>query len=503
MKIFPVKSISELDRYTIEKEPVLSVDLMERAACQVFKWMNSHFVKGRVHLFAGPGNNGGDGLALARMLLIDDWDVTVYLLNSKELLTPDARLNYDRFVVNPCAELHILSEKNALPLISPSDLIVDALFGSGLNRPLEGNALKVVQHINRSGAQVVSIDIPSGLFGEDNKSNNPEAIIKASFTLSFQFPKLAFMFPENHDYVGEWQVLDIELHPEIINTTYTDWNYLTLDDVSHLLPQRQKFAHKGHFGHALLLSGSYGKMGAAVLASRSCLKSGVGLLTTQVPRYGYIIMQTAVPEAMVSIDRSDILISEFPDIEQFDAIGAGPGMGVKVNTCRALCLLLESAGNKPMVLDADAINILALHPEYLKLLPENTILTPHPKEFERLVGKWDNDYERLEKLVVFAKEYHLVMVLKGAFTTIALPDGTCYFNSTGNPGMASAGSGDVLTGIVLGLLAQGLSSSDAAKLGVFLHGLTGDLYAYDECEESLTANELIHYLGKAFRQLRS
>jgi NAD(P)H-hydrate epimerase len=503
MKLFPVKSIAELDRYTIEKEPVLSLNLMERAAYQVFKWMESNCVKGKVCLFAGPGNNGGDGLALARMLLIDDWDVSVYLLNPKEMLSADAKINYDRLVVNPCADVHFISEMKTLPVIAQSDLVVDALFGSGLNRALEGRSLQVVKHINQSGARVISVDIPSGLFGEDNRYNNPEGIIKASITLSFQFPKLAFMFPENHNYVGEWHVLEIGIHPEVINNTSSDWNYLCLDDVRELLPQRQKFAHKGHFGHALLLSGSYGKMGAAVLASRACLKSGVGLLTTQVPRYGYIIMQTTVPETMVSIDRSDILISEFPELEQFDAIGAGPGMGVKVNTCRALCLLLESAGNKPMVLDADAINILALHPEYLKLLPPNTILTPHPKEFERLVGKWESDYERLEKLVVFAKEYRLVMVLKGAYTTIALPDGTCYFNSTGNPGMASAGSGDVLTGIVLGLLAQGILPSDAAKLGVFLHGLSGDLYAKVESEESLTANELIFYLGKAFRLLRS
>jgi ADP-dependent NAD(P)H-hydrate dehydratase / NAD(P)H-hydrate epimerase len=501
MKIFKTSTIKEIDAFTIEHEPILSINLMERASRELFAWMKARLTPSPVMVFAGWGNNGGDALALARLLHLDGWDVSVFLFVGSGL-SPDTAINLERLRHLPKITIRELNQDGLLPTIDNDCLVVDGLFGAGLNRPLDGMAAKLVGHINEAGVRVLSIDMPSGLMGEDNSTNHHNAIVRSTFTLTFQFPKLSFLFSENEVFVGEWHVLEIGLHRQKIAQVPTDWHFVDKDLVKSILPTRDKFAHKGKFGHALLLAGSYGKMGAAVLASKACLKAGVGLLTTHVPRYGYNILQTAVPEAMVSIDRSDILISEFPDLDGYDAIGAGPGIGVKSNTCTALAELLDKVGNKPLVLDADALNILAQQPDLLDKLSINTVLTPHPKEFQRLAGGWDNDFERLQLLTSFAKRYHVVVVLKGAHTTTALPDGSCYFNSTGNPGMASAGSGDVLTGIILGLMSQGIAPSESAILGVYLHGLAGDLYVDGESEESLTALEIVTSLGKAFKCLR-
>ncbi|MFT3738059.1 MAG: NAD(P)H-hydrate dehydratase [Breznakibacter sp.] len=501
MKIFPIYEIKQIDAYTIEQEPILSVNLMERASRTLLGWIKENLAPVPTSVFAGTGNNGGDALALARLLHLEGWDVKVFLLNSKGL-SPDTEINLGRLRHLPKITVTDLSQSGDLPEIDPTHLVVDGLFGAGLNRPLSGFAAKVARYLTATGAKILSIDLPSGLLGEDNSRNDHSAIVKATYTISFQFPKLSFLFSENEAYVGEWTVIPIGLHPRKIEETHTNWYYVDKTWAKRLLPIRDKFAHKGKFGHALLLSGSYGKMGAAVLASKACLKAGVGLLTTHVPNYGYNIMQTAVPEAMASIDRSDILISGFPDLEPFDAVGAGPGIGQTANTAHAIAQLIDKIGDKPMVLDADALNIMAANPQLLSKLPANTILTPHPKEFQRLAGPWKNDFDRLHKLSAFAQQYGIVVVLKGAHTTVALPDGRCFFNSTGNPGMASAGSGDVLTGIILGLLSQGICPADAAILGTYLHGSAGDIYAAHESEESLTAIDLTSYLGLAFKSLR-
>jgi hydroxyethylthiazole kinase-like uncharacterized protein yjeF len=501
MKIFKTTDVKAIDAYTIENEPILSVNLMERASRAAFLWMKGHLAPVPVVVFAGRGNNGGDALALARLLYLDGWEVRVYLLGLHDI-SPDAAINLGRLRHLPKVMVAELNDESQFPEIEKGNLIIDGLFGAGLSRPLSGLAALLVKHINRSGATVLSVDMPSGLMGEDNGGHDPECIVRATYTLTFEFPKLSFLFSQNDGYVGEWHVIPIGLHPDKIDATSTDWHFVDKAFAQNLLPSRDKFAHKGKFGHALLLAGSYGKVGAAVLASKACLKSGVGLLTTHVPHYGYDIMQTAVPEAMVSIDRSDILISEFPDLDGFDAIGAGPGIGQKVNTCTTLGELIEKVGEKRLVLDADALNILSQHPDMLAKLPPNTVLTPHPKEFQRMAGSWADDFARLRLLTEFARRYGVIVVLKGAYTTTALPDGTCYFNSTGNPGMASAGSGDVLTGIILGLMSQGLSSANAAILGVYLHGRAGDIYADSESEESLTALDIVGNLGAAFKWLR-
>ena len=501
MKIFSTDQVKILDKYTIDHEPISSIDLMERAATVFFHWIQQHLTRSEMYVFSGAGNNGGDALVIARLAKECGWNVKVFLLKSSKY-SQDLKINIDKYKNSSNSYITTINNENDFPVIPKNVTIIDGLFGSGLNRPVAGLSGELIKHINASGGYVVAIDIPSGLMGEDNTENTQETVIKASVTLSFQYPKLSFLFPENEIFVGDWHVLDIGLHADIIDNTPSKWQLLTHDLVKKLLPSRKKFSHKGTYGHGLLISGSYGKMGAAVLASKSCLKSGIGLLTVHVPRLGYEIIQTAVPEAMVSIDRSDILFSEFPDINDYDAVGIGPGIGLKINSGKGLYQLLENINDKPLVIDADGLNLLSQHEDWLTMLPENTILTPHPKEFERLAGSWKSDYQRLKLLTEFSSRYNVITVLKGAHTTISLPDGTCYFNTTGNAGMATAGSGDVLTGIILALLSQGIIPHKAALLAVYLHGLSGDIYVSKESEEGLCASDIISNLGIAFREIK-
>ncbi|MCH7658016.1 MAG: NAD(P)H-hydrate dehydratase [Bacteroidetes bacterium] len=501
-KIFRSEQVRVIDEYTISNEPITSIDLMERAADTVFQWiLNRYENNKKIKIFVGPGNNGGDGLAVSRMLAGENYSVMVYHVKFTENCSKDWGINYQRLKDQEKAHVNILTGANTLPRISPDDLVIDAVFGSGLNRPVKGFPAEIVDHINTSGAEVIAIDIPSGLFSEDNSENDPGHIISARYTLSFQFPKLAFFFPDNEKFVGEWNVLPIGLHREIIKSTPANYYYLTGSFIKSKLKLRSKFSHKGTFGHALLISGHYGRMGAAVLASRACLRTGTGLVTSHIPRKGYEIIQNSVPEAMISFDESDIFFSTMPDIEQYDAIGIGPAIGMKNNTQKAFRELLETI-KVPLVIDADGINILGENKEWLEKLPKNTVLTPHPKEFERIAGKTPDGYNRIQKLIKFAKKYSIYVVLKGAYTAIACPDGLCYFNTTGNPGMATAGSGDVLTGVILSLLGQGYSPGDAAMTGVYLHGLAGDHGAKVLGEESLIADDIISYLGMAFCELR-
>jgi len=502
MKIFPVQHISEIDHFTIEKEPILSINLMERAALAFYNWFVKPFSSQEVHLLVGPGNNGGDALAIARLLLLDGMKANIWLVNPFGRFSKDAEINLHRLKSINSVCIKTVEKASELAVISPDAVIIDGLFGSGLNRSLDGLALEVVQQINQLPNICVAIDIPSGLFGENNSENNSAGIIQAQYTISFQFPKLAFLMPENEKFVGKWEVVDIGLHSKKIEMTETDWYYQEQDDMAKMLKHRAVFAHKGQFGHALLVAGSYGKIGASILASKGCMNAGVGLFTAHIPHVGYQILQTAVPEAMVSIDRSDYLVSEFPDLTAFNAIGIGPGIGQKPNTQKALEDLLKNIGDQSLILDADAINILAENIELLKLLPANTILTPHPGEFDRLAGASRNGYERLHNAITLAKQHELIVVLKGAHTAIITPAGQCYFNSSGNSGMATAGSGDVLTGIILSLLAQKYTPVEAARLGVYIHGLAGDLVYSKESYEGVTAGCIIEALGSAFKQLR-
>ena len=505
MKIFRSEQIREIDSYTIKNEPIASIDLMERAAIVLQDWIVNKFPEKKpVIIFAGPGNNGGDGLALARLLHGQGYPVTVYIAKISAKFSPDFSVNLDRLKEIKAIPVHVIEKSEDFPVIPKKSLIVDALLGSGLTRPLEGLAADIVWKINQKdrSCKVIAVDIPSGLFGEDNAQNYPNYIVKAKYTLSFQFPKLAFFFGENEPYVGTWEVLPIGLHPEAIKYEATSYFYFTCDCIKRLPKKRKKFSHKGTYGHALLISGCYGRMGAAVLASKACLRSGAGLLTTHVPRFGYPIIQTALPEAMVSIDQSDILFTEVPDLSAYSAVGIGPGIGTKCNSHRAMKALIQQV-TVPMVIDADGINLLATEPELLEKLPENTILTPHPKEFERIAGETGDHYARMQKQLELSRKYNIIIVLKGAHTAISVPNGNMYFNTTGNPGMATAGSGDVLTGIILSLLAQNYTPEDAAKLGVYLHGKAGDLAKEKFGEEAMIASDISEHIGAAFLKIRA
>jgi len=501
MKLFTCKQIAGIDQLTMKLEPISSIDLMERASFKIADWVTQNMNHDRqIYLFAGPGNNGGDALAVARMLAWSNLKCTVYQTDFGRELKGDPAINWQRLEEQNQVILRKIDSEDSIPEIPVDAIVIDGLFGSGLNKPLDGLAKEIVKQINRSGATIISIDIPSGLFGEDNSKNDLSAIIKADYTLTFQFPKLSFLFPENCEFAGNWEVLPIGLHPNAIEQTETSCHFLTKEFISGKIKTREKFSHKGTFGHALLIAGSYGKMGASILASQASLRSGVGLLTSHVPQLGYEIIQNSVPEAMTSIDPSETVFSEIPDTSRYSAIGIGPGLDKKQETQQAFKTLLQAKPNK-LVIDADGLNILSQNQDWYSLLPENTILTPHPKEFERLAGASFNSFERLQKQVQFSAKYKAIVVCKGAHSCITLPDGKVFFNNTGNPGMATGGSGDVLTGIVLGLLAQNYSAEDATLIGVYLHGLAGDLAATEIGKYSLIAGDLISHLGKAFLQL--
>jgi hydroxyethylthiazole kinase-like uncharacterized protein yjeF len=498
MKILPVDKIREADAYTIRTEPIADIDLMERAATACYYWLIDHLTHDReIHVAAGTGNNGGDGLAIARLLRAKGFNVQVVLAGDPEKLSPGCRINYDRWMSD--AGCRMTDVREWAP--GKECVIIDALFGSGLTKPLEGEQAVLIRKINDSGAPVIAIDIPSGLFCDQTVMDRKDPmVVKADHTLTFSPPKLAFMFPENEVYAGNWVLLDIGLSEEYINGVETRNYLIDSQDIGTLLRRRTKFQHKGHFGHALLICGGKGKMGAAVLAARGCMRAGAGLTTVRVPEAGAAILQTAVPEAMIAIDPDADMFTEVPDLSPYTAIAIGPGLGTSPRTQSALKSLIQSAA-RPLVLDADALNILAENKTWLSFIPKGSVLTPHPKEFERLAGKSANDFERNAKQREFSFRFQCYVVLKGAHTAITTPGGDCYFNSTGNPGMATGGSGDVLTGVIAGLMAQGYSPAGASLAGVYLHGLAGDLASAETGMEALIAGDIANYLGKAFQSV--
>jgi len=499
MKILPIEIVREADAYTIAHEPIPSIELMERAANSCYKWIRKRMHKKEaVSIICGTGNNGGDGLVIARLLAEKGFHVQVTVIRFTDKSSADFQTNYDR--LDDKVSIHNLKEGDEYPTGLFEGVIIDAILGSGLTRPLTGWVANLIREINKSEAVTIAIDIPSGLFSDLHSDHKSGAIIKADYTLTFQFPKLAFMFPENEAFVGEWQVLPIGLHPKFVDSVDVKNYFILKEDCRMIYRHRSKFSHKGHYGHALLIAGSYGKMGASVLAARACLKSGVGLLHSHVPQKGYQILQSTVPEAMVSVDEHEDCFSKVPDITMYNAIGIGPGIGFARQTQNALKLLIQNS-SVPIVFDADALTILGENKTWISFVPKLSIFTPHPKEFARLAGSWANDFERNKKQREFSVRHGVYVVLKGAHTAITCPDGSCFFNSTGNPGMATAGSGDVLTGIILSLLAQHYPPKHACILGVYLHGLAGDLAAKKFGFEALTAESIIEMLGKAFKKL--
>ena len=506
MKIFLVSQIKNWDLYTIKNEPVESIDLMERAATACFNWIIKAFEKNiPVKIFCGTGNNGGDGLAIARLLSSKKYDVSVFISKNKNLGSPDFENNLKR-LKKTSTKISFLENEKSFPLLSKGDLIVDAIFGTGLNKKPTGLVAALISYINKSSSKVVSIDIPSGLWSDGNHligkskppNGNHQTIIKATYTLTFQNQKLAFLLPQNESFVGEVILLNIGLSKEFEERERAQFEFIDKNSVENIYVPRNKFSNKGNFGYACLLCGSYGMMGAAVLSARGCLRSGVGKLACYICEAGYDILQTSVPEAMCKIFGNKF-IKDAKNFSDFDVIGIGPGIG-RYESHKQLLVDLFSNFQKPLVIDADALNVLSENRSLYKSIPANSILTPHPKEFERLFGKTNSDFERINIALSKAKELHIFIVLKGHYTFIASPNGKGFFNSTGNAGMATAGAGDVLTGIITGLLSQKYSPLNACILGVYLHGLAGDIAAKNISEEALIADDIIENLGNAFKE---
>jgi NAD(P)H-hydrate epimerase len=501
MKILSAEEIRSWDQYTTEHEPISSINLMERAAGKCTDWLLQQYPDASSFgIYCGKGNNGGDGLAIARMLIAQNYPVTVNILELGHKGTDDFQTNLVSLHKLPQVEIVFIQSEENFHSIPEGQIIIDALLGSGLNRELDGLTARLVELINHSKCKKVSIDIPSGLFVD--RSSKGAITILADHTLSFQCYKLAFLFAENENAVGELHILEIGLHNDFYQSIFSRFELTDDIIINTIYKPRHKFSHKGSYGHALLVVGSYGKIGAAVLSAKACMRSGVGLLTCHIPKCGYDILQSTVPEAMVMTDFNSSFVTKVEDdLAKYKSIGIGPGLGIAIET-KTMLMEIFTRYKNPVVLDADALNIISSQKELMELIPFGSILTPHPKEFERLFGETPNDFEQMTLALQKAKELNCVIILKGHHTFIATADGRGFFNSTGNPGMATAGSGDVLTGILTGLLAQGYNSLDAAILGVYLHGLAGDMAAKELSQEAMLAGDIVSCLGKTFQQIQ-
>ncbi len=501
LPIFSSDQIRRADLVTIARQEISSYALMERAGLRCSEWIREHFtVDHPILIFAGQGNNGGDGLVIARLLLEAGYKVSVYQLQLTDSYSEDCMMARNQLLQKYASEFHFIKNQKGVPGFPEQAICIDALLGTGLSRPISGILAAIIQKLNTGKAIKVAIDLPSGLFADSDPGKEP-VIFQADHTLSFQFPKLSFFFPRSGEYTGQWRIMDIDLDTDYIQNEPTCNHALTFAFIKSLVHPRKKFSHKGTYGHALLMAGSLGKMGAAVLSAKACLRSGVGLLTVHLPLSGNQIMQTALPEVMISPDSNTDIITSYPQTIEYAATGIGPGIGTGEKTRQALYQLLSQVRD-PLVLDADALNILGSHTDGLSLVPAGSILTPHPKEFERIAGKTANDFDRHRRQLELSRQYGLYIILKGAHTCITTPDGESYFNTTGNPGMARGGSGDVLTGVLTALLAQGYTLRDTCLLGVFVHGYAGDLARREKGETGMIATDICEALPVAFQLLQ-
>lgn len=501
MKLFLTGQIRELDRATLEEENIASVELMDRAADAITTSLIKHLTPSlRCLILAGPGNNGGDALAVAIRLIKRGHPVTVLLCTFGKSMSADARIQLDRLRVLAAPSIKIWASEP--PDQSSFDLLVDGLFGSGLNRPLTGQFAEVIQWINQQNKPIYSIDVPSGLFGENNTSNDADCILRNSHCICLEMPRIACLLPENEAYVQSWEKVPIGLSKQAQHTTESPYHLTEREDIQTLLKNRTTFAHKGQMGRILMIAGSEGMAGAAILSARGALRSGCGLLTVATDPVCLPSIQSAVAEAMCKTFQSESFVSD-EMIHLFTAVGIGPGLGCTPTKKKAFAQLLKHKPQR-LLLDADALNMLAEDPKLRQLLPHGSILTPHPGEFDRLSqSKPTSGYERLQTARAFATKHQVYVVLKGAYTACILPDGNVHFNSTGNPGMATGGSGDVLSGIIVSLLGQGYSQTEACQLGCYLHGLAADLALETQSVESLLAGDIPSMLGRAFQYIRS
>ncbi len=496
MKIFNAAQLHACDAYTIQASAIHSTDLMERAAGKCVDWLRNTFPKDTLFVvLCGTGNNGGDGLVIARLLRQRLFGVKAFLLRFGKELSDDCNTNLQRLKLLDENLVTIVEPETFISDLPPHIVIIDAILGTGLSRPASGWIGAFITSINKMPNRKVAIDMPSGL-SADTIPDKESPVLKADDTLTFQFYKRTFLHPESDIFTGKVHILDIGLDSTFINATHSHYRTIDKENLVAIYKPRPAYSHKGTFGSALLVGGSYGKIGAMVLCSKAALRAGAGTATALLPHCGYEIIQAAVPEAMC-ITSGENVIESISGWEKFSAIGIGPGMSTDEKPLAAFIEFIDSC-KQPLVIDADALNIIGQHHEILAKLPMGSILTPHPKEFARLFGENTNSMIQLDNARIQAMRYNVNIVLKGHNTAVVTSEGECWYNTTGNPGMATAGSGDVLTGVITGLLAQGHQPHEAAMLGVFLHGLAGDMAVKDLSEEALIAGDIVEYLGKAF-----
>ncbi|MDE5972077.1 MAG: NAD(P)H-hydrate dehydratase [Muribaculaceae bacterium] len=503
MKIFTTEQLREIDRATIEADGITALQLIERMAegvtAEVIGMLHANM---RIAIFAGPGNNGADALAVARLLVAQGYRPAVFLFNrgGDRLSAECAECKRKLLEMGADVDFTEVTGLFNLPPLSRHDLVVDGLFGSGLREGLTGGFREMVKYINDSGATIVSIDVPSGLFGDWNPKSVHRNMIHATVTLSAQFPRLSFMMADNAAIVGRWKTIDIGLNPSVIRRTSAPFHLVEHSDVSRILKPRQPFCSKADFGSLMLVAGSYGMMGAAVMAAKGALRAGVGKVTVYSPRCGFDVMQSAVPEAMFQAANSDIFISDIRPQHECTTVALGPGIGSRDETVSALENFLKRQ-EQPVVLDADALNCIARQQNLMHMVPVLSVLTPHAAEFDRMFGPQPCAEARLVKAIEVSRYHNVLIVLKGRYTTVIRPDGRLYFNSSGNAAMATPGSGDVLTGVIAALMAQGYKPEVAALAGVYIHGLAGDIAAEAEGQYGVTAGDIAANIGRAIKSL--
>lgn len=500
MKILASEQLYQADKATVEKQKISSWELMERAGTQVFNWLHQILNEAPVpvRIFCGIGNNGGDGLVLGRLLLAKGYTVSLYVVNYSDKRSEDFGKNYEKYIHHAKVPPKTISSEADFPVINAGDIVVDAIFGIGLNRPPEGWVKKLIRHLNHSEALRLAIDVPSGLY-PNKPLEDREAVYKAKFVLTFQLPKLTFFLPDSAPFISGYKILDIGLDADFIDHAEPLATFITRPQAKQYYIPREKFGHKGTYGHSLIIAGSYGKIGAAILATTAALKTGAGMVTAFVPKCGYQIMQISVPEAMVLTDDKENHLSAISFGFEPSAMAIGMGIGKAKETLEAFKEFLRKV-EKPLVIDADGLNLISENSGLLQYIPKNSILTPHPGELKRLIGEWENDFDKLEKTKSFSKEHQVIVVIKGAYTMTVHED-SLFVNSTGNPGMGTAGSGDALSGVITGLLSQGYKPLEAAIFGVYLHGSAGDIAACQNGPEALTARDIIDNLSQAYIEL--
>ncbi len=501
MKLFTNDQIRTIERHVIENEGVTTIELVERAASAISweimsRWRQSK----KVLIFAGPGNNGADALAVAGMLIEEGYTVEALLFNVFDKLSDACRHFRDKLKENAPGSLTEITTDFTPPYISTDVLVIDGLFGSGLKEPLSGGFQSLVDYINNSAATIVSIDIPSGMFAEWNELILSRNAIHATLTLAVEFPRLSFFIADNAEFLGEWKVLDIKLASAEARSETSPYFLLEKNDAQRLLRRRSRFTSKADYGTCLLAAGSYGMMGASLMAARGALRAGVGKITVHAPRCGFQTLQIGVPEAMFEPDINDIIITNIPQKHDYDVIALGPGLGTHDYTVHAVEALI-SATQKPLIIDADALNCIAQRPSMLDHIPPMSVITPHDGEFDRLFGAHPSHEARLKRAIEKAAYYSIIILLKGCYTTVVRPDGKIYFLDHGTPAMATPGSGDVLTGIIAGLMAQGYSPDISAALGAFIHAQAGCMAAAEQGEYGVLATDIAEMTGRAIKSI--